>query len=186
MQRLRWLIVGGALCLIPPLIRADAPGSSLLTEEDRGIEWTSREEGPALSSSLNAKEKWESYNEWRCFPIRAIELTCNEIDAGDGDWRKSPMIIATIEHRHFEYDLDPTTPWDCEFTLNEWREVIGDSAEICLFAARLQPLDDGGSLWVLDRIKSERSSWAEYESASYAHALHEDDENRNEEEASVE
>jgi hypothetical protein len=174
MRRLGWLIVVGAVGLISSLIHADSHGSSLLTDNDYELEWSSREEGPALNSFLNAKEKWESYNTWHCFPKQTVALICTDIDYGG--WRKSPTIVATTQEHRFEYDLDPTTPWDCDFTLNEWREVIGNSTEICLFGARLQSLEDRASLWILNSVKSQNGYWEEAESAAYAHAWHESDE----------
>ena len=176
MQKLRWLVVLGSLGLVTPLICADSLEFSILTEEDYTLESVTRDVGPSLSSPLDAKDQWESYNEWRCFPKEVVELTCNEIDTDEGDWRKNPILIATTDKHTFEYDLDPTTPWDCDFTLNEWRHVIDGTGEVCLFAAYLQPLDEGVSLWVLDRIKTERGYWKEYESASYARAQQEPEE----------
>jgi hypothetical protein len=136
MQKLRWLSVVGILCVVCSAIRGDSPISTLLSAEDYKLESTLQEEGrPALSSAITAKDQWESYDEWRCFPKGDVELMCVEIEYGG--WRKSPLLIADGDDHRFEYDLDPTFKWDCEFTLNEWRRVIGDSSEVCLFGAYL-------------------------------------------------
>jgi len=183
MQRNGWLIVIGALCLVAPLIRADAPTSTVLAEDDYEMERLSREDGPALSSEIGSKNPWESYNEWRCFPTKAVELSCVEIEYG-GERRRSPTIGAVSDDHRFEYDLDPTFRWDCEFTLNEWREVIGTSPEVCLFGAHLQPLEEGASLWVLSDIKSQDGYWEEYESKAYARATRDSNDLDDEEAAS--
>lgn len=169
MRKFRWLGLLGILCFVSSVIRGDSSNSALLKTEDRELEVSAYEEGrSALSSEVDAEEPWESYDEWRCFPNRSIKLTCTEIKYGR--WRKSPVIVASYDGHRFEYDVDPTFRWNCEFTLSEWRRVIGNSSEVCLFGAYLQPLGGEASLWVLSRFKSENGYWIEYESESYRHA----------------
>ncbi len=178
MQRIRRIIIG-ILCLVPILILGDVHSSLLLTEADYEIE--SQQEEPALSSSLASKEEWESYNEWHCYPIAAVELTCIEIDYGSR--RRTPTIVATSNTEHYEYDLDPTFNWDCEFTLKEWRGLLNNSSQVCFFGAYLQSLGEKESLWVLSQIKSENGYWKEYESEAYRYARrkHEDFESEGQE-----
>ncbi len=165
---MKWLRVFWILILFSRVLSGDSPVSGLLTSNDYELEAVLKEQRPALSSATTDDEPWESHNEWRCFAARDIELTCVEIEYGE--WRKSPVIIITSGEHRFEYDLDPTFHWNCDFTLDEWRQVIGYSSEVCLFGAFLQPLDKMASLWVLSQLKSELGYWKEHESKSYKHA----------------
>ncbi len=176
MQRVRWVTVFSVICLTSAILGSDVSVSSLLTEEDFDLE--SQQNGPALSSARNSKPQWESYNEWRCFPAPAVTMTCVEIDY-DG-WRLSPTIFASNEGHHFEYSLDPTYKWDCEFTKNEWRRVTDRSAEVCFFAAPLQELGEDKSLWVLSALKSTNGYWKEFQSEAYRHAKDSPNEDQNE------
>ena len=176
MQIVRHVTVLTVFCLTSVILRSDVTLSSLLTEEDFELE--SLQDGPALSSERKAKDQWQSVNEWRCFPAQTVTITCVEIDYGG--WRLSPTIFAANWGHHFEYSVDPTYNWDCEFTKTEWRSVTNDSAEICFFAAPLQELGDDKSLWVLSALKSELGYWKAFQSKAYQHTKDSRNEDQNE------
>ena len=148
------------------LIRGESPILSLLNRAD--FEEEENQQTPALSSGLNSPEDWESYNEWRCYQTERIELLCTEIDYGG--LRKVPTIIATDEEGRIEYDVDPTFNWDCEFTLQEWRNLIKGSPQVCFLGAFLQSFGEKESLWMLSQVKSHNGYWKEYESEAYRYA----------------
>ncbi len=175
MQRIHWLVIA-ILCLASVLIRGDVPFSSLLTKRD--YESESQQEEPALSSSLTSEDEWESFNEWRCSPTTAVELTCTEIDYGG--WRKSPTIVVAFKEGRREYDLDPTLDWDCDVTLKEWQRLLENSTEVCLFGAFLQTLDENDSLWVLSQLKSEGGYWKEGDHEPYQYTPKSGDSDREE------
>lgn len=171
MREVKWIAVIAVLGCVAYALTENSMEPTLLATADRALQQSQlQERRPALSAPLSEVDYWESYNEWSCFSSEALEFTCAVINY-EG-WRQSPVIVANREGHRFEYDLDPTFNWDCEFTLGEWRRVIADSPEVCLFGAYLQPLEASGSLMVLSQIKSEHGYWKEFESDSYRFARH--------------
>ncbi len=162
MRRVRPVnIFAGLVLLVIPFTGNSISGFQLLSDEDVALELQQKEElRPALSSPLDDDEQWEAYNQWLCFSVTSIELACSEVDYGG--WRKIPSLRAHGANHRFEFDVSPERDWDCEATLQDWSRLLESSSEICVFAARLQPIDENSSLWYIERIKTTQGYWIEH------------------------
>ncbi len=133
----------------------------LLSPEDLIHEKNDREQGPALSSATNDPKQWETYNQWMCFDTSQIQLDSIDIKS-DANWRPWPQITVTTVGQRFNISPETDLNINTEETLKNWRALLNDSKEICLYAAFLQYLDEDempDSLWVLEDVKTENGYW---------------------------
>jgi hypothetical protein len=135
-----------------------ADGRDILSDADLAMEQMQSDSGPALSSALDQEPYWESYNEWKCFRTNGIELLyCAEID--DGRSQLPTLRVSDEGATLYELSLDPEPGLSCEVSLNQWRELVRDQHNFCVFAAYLQDINHGHELWIIDTLKSLRGSW---------------------------
>lgn len=137
---------------------------NILEDEDYRMWEYDLSQGPILSSPLNAKEKFESYNEWHCFSTDSIELECTDINYNDKD-KQVPTIIAKTDTLIYNFDLSPEIDWDCPEIIHTWNDLFEDERSICVYAAYLQDLEfdnsnsERNTLWYISRIKTSGDYW---------------------------
>jgi hypothetical protein len=146
------------------------PHASLLNADDLEFERVDREDGPELGGSLseaNEGHRWESFNEWQCFPTRDVQSECTELD--------SPEIhVPTIRIRHaghlFDFSMDPEPDMDCDYVIRNWKTLLEGEDSFCVYAAYLQdlPVDqsgeedvDGWTLWIVKQMKTKKDYWSD-------------------------
>ncbi len=117
---------------------------------------------PALSSTLQAKVQWKSYNEWQCFDANEIDLDFETVDYNG--IRKIPTIFVMQIYPAKIFDLSPETNWRSVETLNYWKELVEGSSSVCIFAAYLQTDEKGTpdefESWVIEDIKTRKGYWS--------------------------
>lgn len=147
----------------------------LLDETDWYLSKQAAESGtPALSSIIGAENQWESYNEWRCFSAKGIDLRCAAID--DNGSRLIPMVnvLSEDEDLDYEYALGSEYSWDCQKVIDSWSTLINGQESICLHGAYLKEDEHSNtSLWYIDQIKTQNGYW---KMENYHDFLSDDDE----------
>jgi hypothetical protein len=115
---------------------------------------------PALSSTIGAENQWESYNEWRCFSTKSIDLRCATIDDNSSSLIPVVSVLSKDEDLDYEYALGSEYIWDCQKVIDSWATLVDEQESICLYGARLQaPEQDNISLWYIDQIKTQNGYW---------------------------
>jgi hypothetical protein len=133
-----------------------------LTKEDLAIQVTDRENGPVLSSSIEDPNRWESFNQWICFPSKDLKVLKVEIEY-DGRTKSIPQIDGEKSGHLFQISLDGDMDGNFEHMFEKWRQIVRASREVCVYAAFLQEGPMIGqltsSLWIIDRIKGDGGQW---------------------------
>ncbi|MDD4974501.1 MAG: hypothetical protein PHY93_09145 [Bacteriovorax sp.] len=133
----------------------------ILSEEDWSLLRQEKEKGtPALSSAISDENKWESYNEWRCFSAKNVEALCASVD--DDDSHLVPIV--TIQNKDgspgYEYALGSEYNWNCNKVIESWSVLIENQESICIHGAYLQEDEqNNNSLWYIDQIKTQNGYW---------------------------
>lgn len=129
---------------------------NILSQQDIDMQMEGYSWGPALSSSPEDPNAWEAYNEWRCFATEEIHLSCSIYDVST---EVAGMQIYS-EGMNYFYDLPVESNLNCYETLLTWRDLIGKSLQVCIFAAQLPgAIAESGSLWYIQKIKTEYGYW---------------------------
>jgi hypothetical protein len=105
-----------------------------------------------------------SYNEWKCFSVENMTLTCTEHEMPEVV--KTPMIAVYDGDETLEIETSPVDGVHCENTLKVWEELLQEEEKFCVLAAYLQDLPHenyGGtqyrSLWIIDSLKTRNGYW---------------------------
>ncbi|HMN69207.1 MAG TPA: hypothetical protein PKC28_11760 [Bdellovibrionales bacterium] len=139
--------------------------AQLLSENDMEFQRIDNANGVALGSELKSEHPWGSYNQWQCFHMSQIELTCADYDHGT----LVPSISVATEREIFLFDTHVEDRLDCEQTLSSWRRLLAGGSEACIFAAHMPDVDldsDGDlpqSLWYINRLKGVGGYWNLFE-----------------------
>lgn len=133
----------------------------LLTDVDRQLE--EEQSTPALSSGLHEKTSWESFNEWQCFPISAVELTCTQ-HAFDPDkkplvWTNVASVLVENSNKLISFDFEEWRNVECNSILGEIKALISEERSLCIYAAYLQELGDNHSYWIPTVLKTAKGYW---------------------------
>ena len=137
----------------------------LLDEGDIEFQRIDNFSGVALGAELKSEHPWGSYNQWQCFHMSHVELTCADYDNGT----LVPSISVTTENDLFLFDAHVEDRLDCEHTLSAWRQLLAGGSEVCIFAAHMPGVDldsDGDrpqSLWYINRLKGAGGWWSLFE-----------------------
>lgn len=141
--------------------------STLLKEDDyKAQQQDASARSPALSAPLDGRTPyWESFNQWLCFPAKAVEITC--LEAEYGGIVKVPALHIVYDAHYYEISMDPDPKPDCEFVTRRWQELLEGESGFCAYAAPLQeydgvPSESGakdGSVWIINRLKSNKGYW---------------------------
>ena len=119
-----------------------------------------------LSPALTIPDMgFESYNQWQCFNSKEIELVSSEVDY------HGIHSVPTIQYKNMSFDLDPDILWNTEDVFLEWEGLLQEAKSICIFGAFLQEGPEYGSLWYIEKIKTENGYWSRSESAAGASRL---------------
>lgn len=136
--------------------------SQLLTYEDIEFQRLDNAKGTVLASSDKNSWFWESYNQWQCFDVANLNYDCANYDYDT----LVPSVRVETEVDVFFFDLHVEDHLDCPQTLNQWRNLIGEQQEVCIFAARMPEVEVGlsdqgkrQSLWYINRIKGVGGYW---------------------------
>lgn len=147
----------------------------ILTEDDIKLERGQID--PALSSAIDEKPHWESFNRWLCFYSDEVEALCADVcwrsdSCVSGGWEKQPLIL--VLHRGHLYEFEDESRFgqpSCEEILSNWKEILNHQSAVCIFAAHLQDdevyLEEGfrrHSSWVLSRLKTYDGEWQSVDS----------------------
>lgn len=135
----------------------------LLDLSDYQLQQSDSLRGPALSSGIDSENPWESYNQWRCYPLDVVEFGCVVYDEDV----PVPTVVVATEAEVISYDVHFEENLECNQTLREWNELVSGGNEVCLYAAHMpaveMDLDEDtqrkASLWYIDRIKGFRGTW---------------------------
>jgi hypothetical protein len=137
----------------------------ILTEEDRALEATQKRR--ALGSSVHENPSWESFNEWRCFSTKDIELTYLE-HIWDPETKpelkeRSAAIGVSSNEGHLEFDYEDShfTGQNPDLILSKWKGLIAGERTVCIYAAYLEELDETTSSWIITGLKTTRGYWPE-------------------------
>lgn len=139
--------------------------AQLLSENDLEFQRIDNASAVALGSELTSEHQWGSYNQWQCFNMSQIELTCADYDHGT----LVPSIRVATEREIFLFDVHVEDRLDCEQTLSAWRKLLVGGIEACIFAAHMPDIDldlDGElpqSLWYINRLKGVGGYWNLFE-----------------------
>lgn len=142
--------------------------STILDKEDLVLELQDRKGPPALSSTLNQVNKWESYNQWMCVPSDWVSVVQFKIEY-DGIAKNMPQVEFWVGNHLFEITLSADTNYDNQAIYKRWQNMIESHSEVCVYAAFLQNLkveNAEGSLWIISRFKSANDYWVEGEEAN--------------------
>ena len=137
----------------------------LLNENDMEFQRIDNANGVALGSELKSEHPWGSYNEWMCFPMSQVELTCADYDHGT----LVPSITVTTDNEIFLFDTYVENRLDCDETLSAWRQLLAGGSESCIFAAHMPDVALGSignrpqSLWYINRLKGSGGYWNLFE-----------------------
>ncbi len=150
------------LMSFPPLLNA-LEGSSLLNADDFLLEELDYQKGPALSSGIGDPKPWATYSRWMCFSADQVRLEQVQIKL-DAGWVQWPQLKVDALGQSFDISPEVDQKLITEKVLNNWKNIIGSSREICFYAAFLQYLSSvedeiPESLWVLEKIKTENGYW---------------------------
>jgi len=128
---------------------------------------------PTLSSTLIDEHQWQSYNHWQCFYSDEIEALCLDNCVDDQctqlSGTKDPMLSVMHGKHLIEFLVETPLPLrkKCDDTLRDWSTLMDHEEGVCIYAAHLQddkvsPEDfyDSRSVWVLDRMKTEKGVWS--------------------------
>ncbi len=137
----------------------------LLSQEDADFQEFSNAQGSALSSEVESERPWESFNEWKCFGTVTLDFDCVEYDHG----LMVPTLSVETEQEIFHFDVHVEDRLDCNATLKQWRALVAEGREVCVFAAQVPDVEmglDGSkpqSLWYINRVKGEGGYWAPFD-----------------------
>lgn len=133
----------------------------ILSEEDWDLSRQEKENGiPALSSAIGDENKWESYNEWRCFSAKDVESLCASVD--DDDSHLVPIISIQNKDRSpgYEYALGAEYSWNCNKVIESWSVLMENQESICIHGAYLEDDEqNNNSLWYIDQVKTQNGHW---------------------------
>ena len=137
--------------------------NGLLTPEDVSYEATDRENGPALSSSLDDSSSWASYNQWMCFDVSQIRIETSNVKFASG-WKPWPQFSVETSGQRFVFSPETERELDASLISSSWKTLVSKTRNICLYAAFLQCLDrenmsESESLWILEGFKTESGYW---------------------------
>ena|SRR3989344_7628624 len=136
--------------------------SNILSEDDYQLQIKESFE-PIMTSATNDIVQWESYNQWSCFPAYTVNYECVVYD----DSVKIPNLHVTSNNHTYQFDVsipDKEYISECNDVLVEWKNLIKDSKEICMFAAYMPAVQEedypsNWSLWYVVKIKTENGYW---------------------------
>jgi len=145
-----------------------SPAQEILDEQDVA---SARNERSALSSRPEIQPAWESFSEWQCFPIEALEVEFIKYCQPEGCDPQTDYDIPSIgasyggHYYQFEYDLEADSS---EQIAEEWKNLIQGQSSVCIYAAlfpegALGPHDPNQSLWALYNIKTKKGPWRTYQ-----------------------
>lgn len=136
---------------------------NLLSQDDMALEENDYRSGPALLSSSEVEERWESYNKWLCFDKDVISVTHVEIKY-EGKIKSMPQINAWTPEHFLEISLSAETEDDNDQIFSKWMHLIEKANQVCIYAAHLQRLpsleNTQSSLWVISKLKTESGYWS--------------------------
>lgn len=133
----------------------------LLSEADMEFQRLDNADGIAIGSAVNSERPWVSYNEWQCFPVSKIELSCAEYDHGT----LVPSIKVATGSEVLLFDSHVEDRLDCQKTLSIWQTLFTVGEEACIFAAHMPEVNLGAveegpqSLWYISRLKGAGGYW---------------------------
>lgn len=116
-----------------------------------------------LSSGFNAKDKWESYNKWSCYNSDQTEISC--IEGYNNEIIPSIKINLGNSYRDIDFDDEQTGESEkCEAIISEWKNLLEQESEFCVYAAYLQELnyetkERPHSLWMGLYFKTKNGIW---------------------------
>jgi hypothetical protein len=134
----------------------------ILSVEDWDSSRQAKESGiPALSSAIGDENKWESFNEWRCFSVKDVESLCASTD-DNNDSHLVPII--SIQNKDgspgYEYALGAEYSWNCNKVIESWSTLIENQESICIHGAYLEEDEQNNiSLWYIDQVKTQNGYW---------------------------
>tara|TARA_Y100001935_G_scaffold254012_1_gene261769 strand:+ start:277 stop:801 length:525 start_codon:yes stop_codon:yes gene_type:complete len=135
--------------------------ASFLSEKDFNLQEESNHQSPPVSYFDEEGTLVPSYNEWLCFSIEGLTLTCSEHEMDE--LIKIPVLVSYAGKNAFEIEPSPTDGVDCGQTLEIWKNLLEGEQGFCVLAAYLQDLPSGGlkkrSLWILEALKTEQGYW---------------------------
>lgn len=138
----------------------------ILNQQD--IELAKKQE-PSLSSAVGEEPAWESYSEWQCFPVNAIEVRYIKYCKPEGCDPRTEYAVPSINAEYgghfyeFDYDFEGELIRRQE-TIQEWKDLLKNQTAICLYAAMLPAniIDSGDpnqSFWTLYNVKTKNGIW---------------------------
>lgn len=163
------LIISATLCA---LSMSGPNHSDILTDQDYAQELSDENAGPALSSAIDEKPHWESFNTWQCFSTQTIQLECTALDYGKIG---VPTLKVRDQNHLYDFSLDPDPNLSCEEVLPKWSAILDRQISFCVYSAYLQELPAESyahegvtrwSLWIVDQIKS--NGYWRYRSDDYS------------------
>ena len=112
---------------------------------------------------------WESYAEWQCFPVNAIEVRYIKNCKPEGCNPKTDQEIPSINAEYggcfneFDYDFESELTRRQE-TMKEWKDLLQNQTNICLYAAMLpahviDTSNPNQSFWTLYNVKTKNGIW---------------------------
>lgn len=140
---------------------------SLLTSEDWELEDSDRARGPVMSSLPTAQKQWESFNQWKCFSTQNAQIVRVDVNY-EGQIKRIPQIDIEFSDHLFQITLGGDTNDDLDSVESDWKNLIAETKEFCVYSAFLQKLPDvtnrlTSSLWILERLKSRNGVWTNRE-----------------------
>lgn len=154
------LILFVAYGLAPNSLGSDL---SILTTEDWELEAADRARGPVMSSLPTSQQRWESFNQWNCFPTQSAQVVRVEV-VYEGQTKRIPQIDVEFGDHLFQITLDGDAEDDFDSIAKLWKDLISETNEFCVYSAFLQKLPGvaarlTSSLWIVERLKSRKGSW---------------------------
>jgi hypothetical protein len=138
----------------------------LLSNDDIHLE--EEQEGPALSSAIDAKDYWESFNQWQCFDTGIVTLEfVSHLRSPDTVLKetKSPSIRVDLPNMTLDFDLEDERldsddfPLFAERTAEQWKTLLKEEKFVCFYGAYLQRIEENHSYWLISKIKTGKGYW---------------------------
>ena len=164
-------LIGALLiAVLPSLSMRWTDAYKVLSEADIKLEKDQTD--PALSSAIDERPHWESFNRWLCFYSDEVETLCADVcwrpdSCAAGGWEKEPII--SVLHRNHLYEFEDESRFDqppCEEIQRRWKMILNRQSVVCIFAAHLQDNEvspEEGfkrhSTWILSRVKTYGGEW---------------------------
>lgn len=114
---------------------------------------------PAISSSPDSKDPWESHSLWQCFRTLNVQVLKETISYSYA--KDLPYLQVKDDGQTFIFSLSPNENYGPREVFPRWRKLLDRATEVCILGAKFPLKKDQTKqqLWIIDQLKTKNGYW---------------------------